>query len=71
MSSDFEKDFWVCWTLDSLFNHLQPGGLRLLFKGGTSLSNAFALISRFSEDADITMFREDISETAGVKMREP
>jgi len=33
-----EKDFWVCWTLDALFNGLPAGGPRLLFKGGTSLS---------------------------------
>jgi predicted nucleotidyltransferase component of viral defense system len=32
-----EKDFWVCLTLDVLFNGLEPGGPRLLFKGGTSL----------------------------------
>lgn len=43
-----EKDFWVCWTLDALFNGLDVGGPRLLFKGGTSLSKAFGLISRFS-----------------------
>jgi predicted nucleotidyltransferase component of viral defense system len=43
-----EKDFWVCWTLDALFNGLEPGGPRLLFKGGTSLSKAFGLISRFA-----------------------
>ena len=42
-----EKDFWVCWTLDALFNGLPAGGPRLLFKGGTSLSKAFGLISRF------------------------
>jgi predicted nucleotidyltransferase component of viral defense system len=36
-----EKDFWVCWTLDALFNGLPAGGPRLLFKGGTSLSKAF------------------------------
>lgn len=45
-----EKDFWVCWTLDALFNGLEPSGPRLLFKGGTSLSKAFDLIPRFSED---------------------
>jgi hypothetical protein len=28
-----EKDFWVCLTLDVLFNGLEPGGPRLLFKG--------------------------------------
>lgn len=57
-----EKDFWVCWTLDALFNGLPSGGPRLLFKGGTSLSKAFGLISRFSEDIDITVFRQDIGE---------
>ena len=47
-----EKDFWVCWTLDVLFNGLEAVGPRLLFKGGTSLSKAFGLIARFSEDID-------------------
>ncbi|MEN5166733.1 nucleotidyl transferase AbiEii/AbiGii toxin family protein [Achromobacter kerstersii] len=61
-----EKDFWVCWALDALFNGLPAGGPRLLFKGGTSLSKAFGLISRFSEDIDITVFREDIGEPAEV-----
>src|SRR5690606_40542187 len=50
-----EKDFWVCWTLDALFNGLPRNGPRLLFKGGTSLSKAYNLISRFSEDIDITV----------------
>lgn len=57
-----EKDFWVCWTLDALFNGLPAGGPRLLFKGGTSLSKAFGLITRFSEDIDITVFREDLGQ---------
>jgi hypothetical protein len=63
-----EKDFWVCWTLDALFNGLAPGGPRLLFKGGTSLSKAFGLISRFSEDIDITVFRDDLGQPADVAM---
>ena len=66
-AQNIEKDFWVCWTLDALFNHLTAGGPRLLFKGGTSLSKAFGLISRFSEDIDITVFREDIGKTAPAK----
>ena len=59
-----EKDFWVCWVLDALFHGLPPDGPRLLFKGGTSLSKAFGLISRFSEDIDITVFREDLGQAA-------
>lgn len=57
---NIEKDFWVCLVLDILFNFNAPGSPRLLFKGGTSLSKAFSLISRFSEDIDITIFREDL-----------
>jgi len=61
-----EKDFWVCWTLDALFNGLAARDPRLLFKGGTSLSKAFGLISRFSEDIDITVFRGDLGHAADV-----
>ncbi len=61
---NIEKDFWVCWTLDALFNGLETGGPRLLFKGGTSLSKGYGLIERFSEDIDITVFREDIGQPA-------
>jgi hypothetical protein len=61
-----EKDFWVCWTLDALFNRLPAGGPRLLFKGGTSLSKGYGLISRFSEDVDITVFRDDLGQHASV-----
>ena len=60
-----EKDFWVCWTLDALFNGLPPGP-RLLFKGGTSLSKGFGLIRRFSEDIDVTVFRDDLGQTASI-----
>ena len=64
---NIEKDFWVCWTLDALFNELEAGGPRLLFKGGTSLSKGYGLIERFSEDIDITVFREDIGQSATVE----
>jgi predicted nucleotidyltransferase component of viral defense system len=44
-----EKDFWVCWILREMF--ALPGvGEHLTFKGGTSLSKAWRLIQRFSED---------------------
>jgi len=36
-------------------------------KGGTSLSKAYGLISRFSEDIDITVFREDIGQDIEVR----
>jgi hypothetical protein len=61
-----EKDFWVTWTLNVLFNGLPAGHPRFLFKGGTSLSKAYGLISRFSEDIDITVFREDLGQEASV-----
>jgi predicted nucleotidyltransferase component of viral defense system len=52
-----EKDFWVCWTLRELFT--MPGiGWHLTFKGGTSLSKAWKLIQRFSEDIDIIVDKE-------------
>jgi hypothetical protein len=65
-----EKDFWVCWTLDALFHRLPQGGPRLLFKGGTSLSKAFGLIRRFSEDIDITVFRDDLGQAAPLEALE-
>lgn len=52
-----EKDFWVCWTLRELFN-LPDIGPRLTFKGGTSLSKAWKLIERFSEDIDVVIDRD-------------
>lgn len=67
---NIEKDFWVCWTLDALFHRLNRDGPRLLFKGGTSLSKGYGLISRFSEDIDITVFRSDIGQEADFKQLE-
>src|SRR5437773_3957825 len=51
-----EKDFWVCWTLKELFR-LPVIGEHLIFKGGTSLSKAFKVIERFSEDIDVSIDR--------------
>lgn len=45
-----EKDIWVCWILKQIFS--LP--VSMAFKGGTSLSKAYKLINRFSEDVDIT-----------------
>ena len=52
-----EKDFWVCWTLRELFS-LPDIGPQLTFKGGTSLSKAWKLIERFSEDIDVVIDRD-------------
>ena len=59
--SNVEKDFWVCWTLHALYRQRPAGGPRLLFKAGTSLSKAYGLIELFSEDTDITVFRDDLT----------
>ena len=48
----FEKDIWVVQILKILFE--APFGKDLVFKGGTSLSKAYNVIRRFSEDLDIT-----------------
>src|SRR5262249_42456458 len=47
-----EKDIWVVWAIDALFS--SDFGKHLVFKGGTSLSKAYDVISRFSEDVDVT-----------------
>lgn len=47
-----EKDVWVVWTLRALFE--SPLSTDLTFKGGTSLSKAYRIIDRFSEDIDLT-----------------
>lgn len=64
---NIEKDFWVCWTLDALYHQLPHGQPRLLFKGGTSLSKAYGLIDRFSEDIDVTVFRDDLEQATSVE----
>ena len=49
-----EKDFWVCFVLDYLFRRSKWKN-DIAFKGGTSLSKAYGLIERFSEDIDIIL----------------
>lgn len=55
-----EKDVWVVWSLRHLF--AAPYAPHLVFKGGTSLSKAYGVIQRFSEDVDLTY---DIRAIAG------
>ena len=47
-----EKDVWVVWALGAVFGSVL--GEHLVFKGGTSLSKAYKVIRRFSEDVDLT-----------------
>lgn len=59
-----EKDIWVVWAIDGLFS--AEFGKHLVFKGGTSLSKAYDVIRRFSEDVDVTYdVRALIPEVAG------
>lgn len=49
-----EKDFWVCFMLDHLFHDCKYKDA-FVFKGGTSLSKAYNVIERFSEDIDLIL----------------
>ena len=51
-----EKDWWVTQVLRVQFS--QPYAKHLSFKGGTSLSKAWNVIERFSENIDIAISRE-------------
>lgn len=69
-----EKDWWVSRTLNIIFK--MDIAAHLVFKGGTSLSKAWKLINRFSEDIDLAIDKEffegykgDISRTQIGKLR--
>lgn len=68
-----EKDWWVTLALKACFS--LPYSEHLVFKGGTSLSKAWNLIERFSEDIDLALdrkflgFEGDISRTQIRKLR--
>jgi predicted nucleotidyltransferase component of viral defense system len=50
-----EKDIWVTIVLDAIFRTKYAKHLH--FKGGTSLSKAWKIIERFSEDIDLSIDR--------------
>jgi len=65
-----EKDYWVTHALW----WLKRSGLEIYFKGGTSLSKAFGLIHRFSEDVDLTIERgafKGLPELGNLRSRSP
>lgn len=54
-----EKDYWVCKILKELAISDFAGSV--YFKGGTSLSKAYGIINRFSEDLDIFAFSGNVT----------
>jgi predicted nucleotidyltransferase component of viral defense system len=68
-----EKDWWVTHTLSVIFS--MNCAKSIIFKGGTSLSKAWKIIERFSEDVDLALDREflgfsgDLSKTQISKLR--
>jgi len=57
-----EKDYWITLTLSRLAQ--SENVENAVFKGGTSLSKGYRIISRFSEDIDIAMINENLSGNA-------
>ena len=51
-----EKDWWICIILKAVFQSKYAESI--IFKGGTSLSKAYHLIDRFSEDIDLIIDRQ-------------
>ena len=56
-----EKDFWVCWALQKFFSD-PVLSKQVIFKGGTTLSKCYNLIERFSEDIDLILDWELITD---------
>ena len=63
-----EKDWWVMQTLTVIFE--MEVGRHLIFKGGTSLSKAWKLIERFSEDIDLVINRDYLGYSGALSKRE-
>jgi len=56
--SHIEKDYWVSKMLKEVST--SEYGKQAFFKGGTSLSKAYGIIKRFSEDLDMLAYTGDI-----------
>ncbi len=54
-----EKDYWLCTVLQRLAQH--PYADLCVFKGGTSLSKAYNMLERFSEDIDLALLAQGMS----------
>ena len=62
-----EKDFWVNQVLRGVTRAASALDREVVFKGGTSLSKAYGLIERFSEDVDVLVILP--ADTTGAKER--
>ena len=62
-----EKDFWVTEVLRGVARTAADLGVEIVLKGGTSLSKAYRLIERFSEDVDVLVILP--TDTTGAKER--
>ena len=60
-SAHVEKDFWVTEVLRGVAHESAETGVSAVFKGGTSLSKAYRLIARFSEDVDVIVITPGVS----------
>lgn len=65
--SKIEKDYWISKILKEL--SLQEFDGTVYFKGGTSLSKAYHIIDRFSEDLDLFVYTGDIESTVSKEKR--
>lgn len=63
-----EKDWWVVQTLSVIYE--MEVANHLVFKGGTSLSKAWKLIERFSEDIDFAIDRSFFNFDGELKKKE-
>lgn len=61
-----EKDYWVTRVLKNLSLSEHAGSV--VFKGGTSLSKAYRIIDRFSEDVDLAIFGDGLNQNAIKKL---
>jgi len=52
-----EKDYWITRALQRMSQNINAE--KVIFKGGTSLSKAYRLTNRFSEDIDIAVIDAD------------
>ncbi|MGH2442410.1 MAG: nucleotidyl transferase AbiEii/AbiGii toxin family protein [Chloroflexota bacterium] len=62
-----EKDYWVVAVIRSLSTPV--AGVTPVLKGGTSLSKAWRLTQRFSEDVDISLVLPDTPMSVGARDR--